>query len=97
VRVAGRTCWNWVFQNSEVVVHVIRSSRSAGVVREVLDGHRPALWVSDLYSAQLGHAEDWQICLAHQLRGCTYAIEAVSCSNRHHALISTGEVTRLPS
>jgi transposase len=76
VRVAGRTCWNWVFQNSEVVVHVIRSSRSAGVIREVLDGHRPALWVSDLYSAQLGHAEDWQICLAHQLRDCTYAIEA---------------------
>jgi len=28
------------------------------------------------YSAQLGHAEDWQICLAHQLRDCTYAIEA---------------------
>jgi len=76
VRIDGRTCWNWVFQNSEVVVHVIRSSRGAGVVREVLDGHRPALWVSDLYSAQQGHAEDWQICLAHQLRDCTYAIEA---------------------
>jgi len=76
VRVAGRTCWNWVFQNSEVVIHVVRSSRGAGVVREVLDGHRPALWVSDLYSAQQGHAEDWQICLAHQLRDCTYAIEA---------------------
>ncbi len=76
VRVAGRTCWNWVFQNSEVVIHVVRSSRGAGVVAEVLDGHRPALWVSDLYSAQQGHAEDWQICLAHQLRDCTYAIEA---------------------
>jgi len=76
VRVDGRTCWNWVFQNDEVVIHVVRSSRSAGVVREVLDGHRPALWVSDLYSAQQGHAEDWQICLAHQLRDCTYAIEA---------------------
>ncbi len=76
VRVDGRTCWNWVFQNDEVVVHVVRSSRGTGVVREVLDGHRPALWVSDLYSAQQGHAEDWQICLAHQLRDCTYAIEA---------------------
>jgi len=60
------------FQNSEVVIHVIRRSRGAGVVREVLDGHRPALWVSDLYGAQQGHAEDWQICLAHQLRDCTY-------------------------
>jgi len=76
VRIDGRTCWNWVFQNSEVVIHVIRRSRGAGVVAEVLDGHRPALWVSDLYGAQQGHAEDWQICLAHQLRDCTYAIEA---------------------
>jgi len=76
VRIDGRTCWNWIFQNSEVVFHVIRRSRGAGVVAEVLDGHRPALWVSDLYSAQQGHAEDWQICLAHQLRDCTYAIEA---------------------
>jgi len=76
VRIDGRTCWNWVFQNDEVVIHVIRRSRGAGVVAGVLDGHRPALWVSDLYSAQLGHAGDWQICLAHQLRDCTYAIEA---------------------
>ena len=76
VRIDGRTCWNWVFQNDEVVIHVIRRSRGAGVVAEVLDGHRPALWVSDLYSAQQGHAEEWQICLAHQLRDCTYAIEA---------------------
>jgi transposase len=76
VRIAGRTCWNWVFQNTDVVIHVIRPSRGAAVVAEVLNGHRPALWVSDLYSAQRGHAEDWQVCLAHQLRDCTYAIEA---------------------
>ena len=76
VRIDGRTCWNWVFQNGEVVIHVIRHSRGAGVVGEVLDGHRPAIWVSDLYSAQRGHAEDWQICLAHQLRDCQFAIEA---------------------
>ncbi len=76
VRVDGRTCWDWVFQNSEVVIHVIRHSRGACVVREVMAGHRPALWVSDLYSAQQGHAADWQICLAHQLRDCQFAIEA---------------------
>ena len=34
------------FHNSEVVIHVVRNSRGAGVVAEVLDGHRPALWVS---------------------------------------------------
>jgi len=76
VRVAGRTHWNWVFQNDDVVIHVIRASRGAGVVGEVLDGHRPTIWVSDLYGAQQGHAEGWQVCLAHQLRDCQYAIEA---------------------
>jgi transposase len=32
--------------------------------------------VSDLYGAQQGHADLWQVCLAHQLRHCKYAIEA---------------------
>ena len=41
-----------------------------------MQGHRPAIWVSDLYSAQRGHAEAWQVCLAHQLRDCRYAIDA---------------------
>lgn len=76
VRIDGRTCWNWVFQNDEVVIHVVRRSRGAGVVAEVMAGHRPAIWISDLYSAQRGHAEAWQICLAHQLRDCRYAAEA---------------------
>ena len=76
VRVAGRTCWNWVFQNAEVVIHVIRPSRAGAVVEAVLDGHRPQLWVSDLYSAQISHADEWQICLAHQLRDLQFAIEA---------------------
>ena len=76
VRIDGRTRWNWVFQNDEVVIHVVRNSRAASVVAEVLAGHRPAIWVSDLYSAQQGHAELWQVCLAHQLRDCQFAIEA---------------------
>jgi transposase len=76
VRVDGRGQWNWVFQNTDVVIHVIRPSRGAVVVSEVLGGHRPALWVSDLYGAQQGHADDWQVCLAHQLRDCQYAIDA---------------------
>ena len=76
VRIDGRTHWNWVFQNQQVVIHVIRNSRAASVVADVLDGHRPSIWVSDLYSAQQGHADLWQICLAHQLRDCQYAIEA---------------------
>jgi transposase len=76
VRIDGQNAWNWVFQNDEVVIHVIRHSRAASVVHEVLDGHRPVIWVSDLYGAQQGHAEEWQICLAHQLRDCQFAIDA---------------------
>ena len=76
VRIDGKTCWNWVFQNDQVVIHVIRKTRAATVVTEVMDGHRPAIWVSDLYGAQQGHADTWQVCLAHQLRDCQYAIEA---------------------
>src|SRR3954465_15631940 len=67
-RVAGRTHWNWVFQNDEVVIHVVRPSRGRAVAAEVLGGPRPAIWVSDLDSAQRGHADLWQVGLAHQLR-----------------------------
>lgn len=76
-RVGGRTQWEWVFQNDQVCIHVIRPSRAHGVIEDVLSDHRPQVWVSDLYSAQGNHpAEQWQICLAHQLRDLEYAIEA---------------------
>ena len=76
VRIDGCTYWNWVFQNDRVVIHVVRNSRAASVVTETMAGHRPSIWVSDLYGAQQGHADLWQVCLAHQLRDCKYAIEA---------------------
>src|SRR5215217_8388162 len=81
VRVDGRGCWNWVFQNDAVVIHVVRRSRGAGIVAEVMAGHRPAVyrpavWVSDLYGAQRGHAAAWRIGLAHQRRDCRFAIQA---------------------
>ena len=76
VRIDGRTHWDWVFQNAQVVIHVIRNSRAASVVTEVMAGHRPSIWVSDLYGARQGHADLWQVCLAHQPRDCKYAIDA---------------------
>jgi len=76
-RVNGRNQWEWVFQNAEVCIHVMRPSRGHGVIQEVLGEHRPVVWVSDLYSAQKHHpAEQWQVCLAHQLRDCQFACEA---------------------
>jgi len=76
-RVKGQNQWEWVFQNDQVCVHVIRPRRSHTVIEEVLGEHRPQVWVSDLYSAQQHHpAAQWQVCLAHQLRDCQFAIEA---------------------
>lgn len=71
VRVDGKNQWEWVFQNQEICLHVIRPSRGAAVIAEILSNHRPEIWVSDLYSSQKDHpAEQWQVCLAHQLRDC---------------------------
>ena len=43
VRIDGHTHWNWVFQNEQVVIHVVRNSRAACVVTETMAGHRPSI------------------------------------------------------
>lgn len=76
-RVQGQNQWEWVFQNPEVCLHVIRPSRGAEVIKEVMGENHPDVWVSDLFSAQKNNpAQEWQVCLAHQLRNCQYAIDA---------------------
>ena len=75
-RVNGKTQWEWVFQNDQVCLHLIRPSRGKVVLLEAMGQHRPQVWVSDLFSSQKAHpAEQWQVCLAHQLRDCQYAID----------------------
>jgi transposase len=54
-RVNGKNQWKWVFQSEQVCVHVIRPSRGTQVIKEVMAGHRPQIWVSDLFSAQKNH------------------------------------------
>ena len=76
-RVKGHTEWEWVFQNEDVCFHVICATRGASVIYDVLGDHQPEMWVSDLFSAQKNHpAAQWQVCLAHQLRDCQFAIDA---------------------
>ena len=76
-RVNGKNQWEWVFQNDQVCLHVIRPSRGKTVIDTVMAGHQPQIWVSDLFSAQAAHpAQAWQVCLAHQLRDCQYAMDA---------------------
>jgi transposase len=75
VRVAGKTCWEWVFVSAVCVLHLIRPSRGAVVVRALFGAQRPRVWVSDSFGSQRGHADRWQVCLAHLLRDAQYAID----------------------
>jgi transposase len=75
VRIEGANAYHWVFRCKEAVVHHAAPSRAASVVREVMDGHRPEVWLSDRYSAQQGHAAAQQTCLAHLARDVAYALE----------------------
>jgi transposase len=81
-RVAGKTWWEWVFLTTQACLHVIKPSRGFDVIQGVftsshLEQNRPAFWVSDLHGAQAKNpAEVWQVCLAHQLRDCQFAVDA---------------------
>ncbi|MFZ0889534.1 MAG: transposase, partial [Candidatus Binataceae bacterium] len=75
VRVIKQTCWEWVFVTAACVLHIIRPSRGAGVVRALFGDLRPRVWVSDSLGSQRGHADIWQVCLAHLLRDAQYAID----------------------
>ncbi len=74
-RVQGRNWWEWVFVGTLAVLHVIRPSRGKDVVHGVFGDVRPLVWVSDMLRAQRGHADLWQVCLAHVVRDVGYAIE----------------------
>jgi transposase len=75
VRVMKKTCWEWVFVTAACVLHIIRPGRGAGVVRALFGGLRPRVWISDSLGSQRGHADLWQVCLAHLLRDAQYAID----------------------
>jgi transposase len=57
------------------VVHQPDYSRAARVVDDMMAGHKPAVWISDRYSAQQKHGERHQTCLAHLARDTAFALE----------------------
>ncbi len=82
-RVAGKAAWHWVFQTPEASYHVIVPRRNAAVIAAFLGGTRPEGWVSDLWAPQVKvDALTHQICLAHQIRNLTYAVEADGYTGR---------------
>ncbi len=76
VRIEGSNAYHWVFRCKQAVVHHAAPTRAASVVREMMDGHQPDVWLSDRYSAQQGHGLAQQTCLAHPARDVAYAVEA---------------------
>ena len=64
----------------------------------MMDGHRPAVWLSDRDTAQQGHGVAHQTCLAHLARDVAYAVEVSDdpvpwrCSSAHRSSPS-GQVT----
>jgi len=75
VRIEGSNAYHWVFRSPQAVVHQAALTRGASVVRAMMDGHRPAVWLSDRYTAQQGHGAAHQTCLAHLARDIAYAVE----------------------
>jgi transposase len=81
-RVQGKNFWEWVFVSKTACLHILRDSRSKSAIdvvfpERVLEVSRPLVWVSDLYPGQgQDVAQRWQVCLAHQIRDCQYAIDA---------------------
>src|SRR5215218_4963805 len=75
VRIEGCNGYHWVFRSADAVVHQAAPTRAASVVRAMMDGHRPAVWLSDRYTAQQGHGLVHQTCLAHLARDVAYAVE----------------------
>jgi len=71
-----RMGWEWVVVSNDAVLHRIRPSRGRDVVAAILGDHRPRCWVSDRWTAQQGHGDTQQVCLAHVLRDVQYAIDA---------------------
>jgi len=76
VRIEGANASHWVFHCQEAVVHQAAPTRAASVIRAMMEGHRPKVWLSDRYAAQQGHAPAQQTCLAHLARDVAYAREA---------------------
>ncbi len=95
IRIEGLNGYHWVFLSENAIVHEPRLSRAAQVVRDVMGGHRPQIWLSDGYSAQQNHGKHHQTCLAHLVRDVAYGLEASDDDLAFHLKIWLDSVFRL--
>src|SRR5215218_675851 len=45
VRIEGANAYHWVFHSPDAVVHQAAPTRAASVIRAMMDGHRPQVWL----------------------------------------------------
>lgn len=76
VRIKGSNAFHWVFHSAQAVVHTASPTRGAVVVRDLMDGHQPSVWISNRYTAQQGHAATHQTCHVHLARDVAYVVDA---------------------
>ena len=74
-RIEGCNAYQWVFCSAEAVVHTADFTRAGQVVRDIMNGHQPEVWISDRYTAQQGHGRLHQTCLAHLDRKARFVAE----------------------
>jgi transposase len=75
VRIEGCNAYQWVFCSDKAIVHTAVFSRAAQVVHDTMAGHKPEVWISDRYTAQQGHGQRHQTCLAHLDRKARFVAE----------------------
>ncbi len=95
IRIEGLNGYHWVFLSENAIVHEPRLSRAAQVVRDVMGGHRPQIWLSDGYCGQMNHGRHHQTCLAHLARDVAYGLEASDDDLPFHLKIWLDSVFRL--
>jgi Transposase IS66 family len=86
-RVKGRNRWEWIFVGLSGIYHHIGPTRSAAEIEAVLGGQTVENWVCDRFRAQLkAPAKEFQLGLAHQIRGLEREIEMFPKQSRAKAL-----------
>lgn len=75
-RMDGDKYWNWIFATSQICLHVVRETRGAKVVEEILGKTFNGILLADFYSAYTKlNAQAKQRCLVHLLRELKKALE----------------------
>lgn len=86
-RLNGETWWLWTFVCEEVILFVIRKSRSGDVIEEILGKKYNGIISCDGWKTYESFSENLQRCWAHLLRESYYLKEKYSDFERYHEFL----------